>query len=440
MSNEVNMNEIKEQLLKYQKSMEKMYYVSIGILLAYNVFNSSAMAHYFFEWLYGLFGDMPGDLKTLIVDSICMIRYMIIFPALYNLVVEVKNRRMRLLMIGMLLLGWFYAFYWRQYSNTTIFEIMIVVVASDGKDFKRVGYQSIIISGIILILSFALSIAGILPDFIKMRGDFARHAFGMLYCTDLAAHWCYLLLTYLFIKDGKMKWWFYLIVVLLSMVNILFVDARNSLIIVVLACIGSVVYQMASKRKWNISPRVGDLLQWGLVFSYVIFAGLFLILTFAYSKQLVTVLDKIPGFATSITPRLATSRRATMVFPISLFGSPYIQIGDGMGTADFLEIYTFLDDSYISVYVINGIVALLVLLALATYSQVRLKKEGHVLRMFLLALVAMHCFVEHHWTEVGYNIFLVLPFMILPKDYDEGEKRDSEEPPKTDNELEKKIP
>ena len=411
MSKEIKGSDIKEQLLQYRKSMDRLYYISIAILVGYNIFGSSTMSHYFFEWLYGLFGDMPGDLKTLIVETICLIRYLIIFPALYNIIVEVKERKIRIVMVCMLLLGWFYTFYWREFSNTTIFEVMVVMVASYGKDFKKAGYRSIVIAAVILIVSFLLSIAGVLPDFIKMRGDMERHAFGMMYCTDLAAHWCFLLLTCMFIKDGKMKWWFYVGAAILSVLNIVFVDARNSLIIVVLACIGSIVYQSVSKKEVKTASVISNVFQWGLTFSFVILAGLYMILNFAYSQSLVAILEKIPGFSASIIPRLATSRRATMMFPISLFGSPYIQIGDGMGTSEILGIYTFLDDSYISVYVIYGIVGLLLMLSLVTYGQYRLKREGHIFRLFIVSLVAIDCFVEHHWTETGYNIFLLLPFM-----------------------------
>ncbi len=413
MSNTVSGGSVKEQLLSYRKTMDRMYYVSTAILLGYNIFGSSVMSHYFFEWLYGLFGNLPGDLVTLIVETICMVRYLIIFPALYNIAVEVSDRRKKILMAGLLLLGWFYSFYWRQFSSMVFFEITAVMVASYGKDFKKVGIQSILISLVIISVSFVLSIAGILPDFVKMRGDMARHAFGMQYCTDLAAHWCFLLLTYMFIKDGKQGWLFYVAVGILSVLNILLVDGRNSLIIVLLACIGSVVYCSFSKKELHLPEGMKKVFSWILALSYVLLAGVYMALNFAYSRELVSVLEKIPGFAASIVPRLATSRRATMVFPFSLFGSPYIQVGDGGGTADYLGIYTFLDDSYVSVYVLYGIVGLLLMLATSTYAQFRLKKEGQLFRMFLLALVALDCFVEHHWTETGYNVFLFLPFAVI---------------------------
>jgi hypothetical protein len=57
-----------------------------------------------------------------------------------------------------------------------------------------------------------------------------------------------------------------------------------------------------------------------------------------------------------------------------------------------------------------GVVALTVFLGIFTAIQYRLLKAKKTFQMFIVALVAFSCFLEHHMLEVGYNIFMVLLF------------------------------
>ena len=405
---------VREQLDALKKPMDRMYYIFLAILLGYNILGSTTIMNYLYYWFYGALEGMDGDLAGMIVDGVFKLRYLIVIPAIYTIVAEVKEKKTQLLMTGMLVLGWIFAMYWRSTDDMVLFEVMVAAVASYKKDFKKAGYIYVGLAAGIMILAFILCMAGLLPDFIKMRGDMERHSFGTIYCTDLAAHWCFLILAYIFIKDGMLKIYDYIAIAALSVVNILYLDARNSLIIVVTASAGALVYTYIVKKGIKLPEKPVKAVQWLMVFSFILLAGLYILMNYTYSPEMSAALRAIPGFH-SIADRLNTSSNVTRVLPPSLMGRYFIQVGDGMNSAEKLGFYTFLDDSYISVYVMYGIIGLLMMLALSTGTMYKLKREGHGFRLFLIALVALDCFVEHHWTETGYNIFLILPFIMLPE-------------------------
>ncbi len=400
---------VQEMILKYKKPMEKMYYFFLAVILLYAGLSSTPLimmgSAYFVEWL----GDLPEGLPDVLFQMLMNLRFLIVIPAIYTILFEVKSRGKQIMLVLLLALGWFYAYYWRDKNDTVVFEALLLIVASAERDFRKIAKYSIVILSATMLFAFAMYLAGIFPDYTKMRGDKVRHSFGTIYCTDLAAHWGFIILTYVFLKEGRMKWPAYAVMLLLTILNVLFVDGRTAYMCVLAAMAASLLAEVIRRKQRKIPEGLLLCWRWLLCFSFIALAAFYLVLNVTYENDPNAFYNKI-GFLHNLSNRLETSRRVTTVLPFSWFGKYFLQLGDGMGLSEKIGFYTFLDDSYIRVYVMYGVVALTVFLGIFTAIQYRLLKAKKTFQMFIIALVAFSCFLEHHMLEVGYNIFMVLLF------------------------------
>ncbi len=432
-SEKITMETVREQLEKYRKPMDRMYWIFLVFILLYNCLSSTPLISFFTYLLQNAFSGMDPTLQDLLINDIYGLRYLIIIPALYTLIMDVKERKKLIIMVGMLILGWFYALYWRDQNDMLIFEIMLLLVASYQKDFKKIARISMVIASSVMILAFILWAVGFLPDYTIMRGDMVRHSFGTIYCTDLAAHWCFIILTYIFVNDGKIKWYAWAIIAGLMIFNALFLGGRMSLICVALALTGSIVKVLMEKHAFRLQDTVAQIWKYVMLISYVVLAAFYLILNFTYSDSPKWFYNSI-GFLRSLGGRLNTSWRVTQVFPVSAFGNYFIQIGDGFEAREKLGFYTFLDCSYIRVYVMYGVIAFVAAIAVFTAIQYRLMKKNRLFWMFIMAIVALNCFIEHHMLDTGYNIFILLLFASLPGE-DTGKTSDIADKDVTDKNV-----
>ncbi|MCR5128917.1 MAG: hypothetical protein K6B69_12545 [Lachnospiraceae bacterium] len=407
------MKAIAELMEKYKKPMERMFYVFLVFVLLYDRLAATP----FMPWLRYQAGVAMGDMDPALVDllfnSVFNLRFLIVIPAVYTLLFEVKNRRQQILMTALLLLGWFYAFYWRERNDTVVFEALILMVACCGREFKKIARTGMGLSILVLILVFLMSGAGIWPDYIDERNGFSRHAFGTFHCTDLAAQWGYMIFLYVFLKDGLLKWYDYLGILFLTVLNFALVDGRNTYLCVILLLIGCVLHSVNKKKHVELPKLPGKIWTGILTLSFVIMAAVYFILNATYTDSPDVFYNRFGVFG-SLAFRLKVTANVTRVLPFSWFGKYFLQMGAGFGVnAQHTGMYTFLDCSYMRVYVMYGVVAFVLFLLIFTGIQWRLKKEKQFFRMFILAVVALHCFMEHRWIDMAYDLFLLVAFSDL---------------------------
>ena len=308
---------------------------------------------------------------------------------------------------------------------------LVLIVASYGRDFTKIVKTGMVLTLAVLLTVFLMSGAGIWPDYIDVRDGFSRHAFGTFHCTDLAAQWGFLIFLYMFLKNGALKSYDYLVVVVLTVLNFCLVDGRNTYLCVILAAAGCVLSTLGRKKQWRI-PKWAAICGKGiLLFSFCILAAVYFVLNATYTENPEMFYNRF-GFLSSLAFRLRVTSNVTRVLPFSWFGKYFMQMGAGFGVnAQNGGLYTFLDCSYMRVYVMYGVVAFVVFLAIFTAIQLRLLKKKQVFRMFIVAVVALHSFMEHRLIDMAYDLFLLLLFAEIPqtdgKTLEEETKEDGKE-------------
>ncbi len=401
-----------ESLKKYKKQMDRMYYIFLVIILLYEILGSTSLLYYLTVWIAGKMSGMDPALAGLIFQSVVNLRFLIIIPAIYVVVAEARNWGERALLGGMLLLGWIYLFYMREWNDTVMFKAMIMLVASYGKDFRKIAKYSMWVSGSIMFLALVLSLLGIIPEFNMVRNNVVRHSFGTLGPTTFAGHVAAILITLIFIRDWKLKWFDLALLVIMSVLNLLFVDGRAALLEVVLATGAAVCFMFIHRRELAFYQKGGEIIRKILLWSYVILMAGYMWMMVSYNPDPEAFYHKIP-FLSSFEGRISVPHNMLDQLPPSLFGN-YFEKYDSMSyNLEDLYVsgeYTFLDSSYARLYMIYGIVGMLAGVLVFTGIQYRLYKKKQTYRMLLLAIVGFIYVVQRGLFEPGSNILLLLLF------------------------------
>ena len=82
------------------------------------------------------------------------------------------------------------------------FVLCVLIVGMTGRSFKMLLAIAFSIGTAMMAVTFAASQLGIITDLVYEGG---RHSFGIIYCTDCAAHILFLMIIYLFLRLDALK-------------------------------------------------------------------------------------------------------------------------------------------------------------------------------------------------------------------------------------------
>ncbi len=289
---------------------------------------------------------------------------------------------------------------------------------------------------IIVLVTFILSMLGLIEN---NRGN----SFGFIYRTDYACHLLFLFLIFCFYYSGYLSWQGELGIFAMTLINIVFIKGKTSYI-----CMAIVVFvtYLSHYRRINRIPfqeenkiirmifkiiylpivaadkmikligntsvtRIRSIVRVINKYSFIIWAIVMIGLTMMYAYVPVKLFDFIPKSG-SVRARLRLGILGFEQFPIKLFGNRIPQRGAG-GTEGYIPFYYFLDSSYIRMILQSGLIVFTVIVGLMTYIQIRLYKEKMYYNMFILAIVALDCAMEHHIVDFSYNTFALLTWATL---------------------------
>ena len=133
------------------------------------------------------------------------------------------------------------------------------------------------------------------------------------------------------------------------------------------------------------------------------------VLLFTLSIVYINGGDLIEKINLMLHQRLATSSAGLMKYPLNLFGNA-VQLRGFGGTTEMPDYVFMLDDSYVNVALRQGVVMLACIVLLFFRLGKKQAAAGEWSRLFILALVAVHCFFEHHLWDIIYNPFTLAFF------------------------------
>ena len=273
-----------------------------------------------------------------------------------------------------------------------------LIVGAKDIDFDKILKVYLTIGITIMLAAFVASQVGWIENlvFTIYRGDqtLIQNSFGMIYHTDFAAHVFYLSVAAICLAEDKITIGKVINFVLLALFIFDKCAARTSFICLMLMAFVVFIIKVTKKR---IS---GEIIYRLVNCAMFIFAGLFIVLTYMYNP----VEEWIVKLDTTLSGRLGISYQAITEYDYKLFGQNIVEQGWGRG-GEVTE-YFFLDDSYIRIALMYGIVLFFMVLIMFFLSGVKAIQTKRILVLAGIAVIALHSFMEHHLIEIAYNPFL----------------------------------
>lgn len=281
--------------------------------------------------------------------------------------------------------------------------LLILIIGARGISFKKLIKVYAAVTAVLLIITIAAALSGYIENLTYYQeGRRTRYAFGINYPTDFSAILFYLILAWFYIRGKKLKYIELGIAGFLGIFVYWFCDARMNTICIIGASLVFAVHKFFSKKaeKKQKEYRICKPISMLLILSGILCSLVMTGLTMLYSPNnpIIAFIDN------ALSSRLRLGHKGIDIYGFTLWGQNIPMIGLGSTTKD-VDFYFFLDSSYIYNLLQFGLLIAVLLLAAWTMisGKAYIKKEWELL--FILAIIAVQCMVEHHMVSVAFNPF-----------------------------------
>ncbi len=315
-----------------------------------------------------------------------------------------------------LLCGVMFKLSWSSTEYTFLLDILLLSAGAIGIAYKKLLKVGFWIELYVLILAVIGSFSGCITNLVYSSSSGTRHAFGIVYPTDFAAHVVFLILVGWELY-GNVKSIFQIICVSgIGFFMYYYTSAKCSTIVLILfiLCLlfcfireyfsssDSITKQKNSKNK-PLYLRKGG--YYPLIYATPLCAFLIIGFTFFYNSE-ITWMSQLN---TLLSNRLSLGRDAMDNYGIQMLGTPFALIGFGGGIETRYD-YNFVDSSFVLIMVRYGLIILLPVCCQYVRICKAAVKNQHKKLIIILILISIHCMIEHHLLEPAYNLLSIFTF------------------------------
>ena len=273
-------------------------------------------------------------------------------------------------------------------------------------DYRRILKTWLIAVGGALVVTVVAALAGGIENIVYFR-DGLRSSWGVKYPTDLATLALFLLVM-LWVTCRRLPDWAMLPIGAAAVALISFVTLSRNALLCGALFLCAVAWRWLEEAVLSKRPG-GRRLQKGadvfLTLSFPLFAAATYLVVFLYARGL-PVGQRLDDL---LSGRLEQCLDGVRNYGVRPFGQPFEMIGNGFSVFPQLNV-NFIDSSYVLIPLRYGWVLLIALGALWGWTIHRALRRGDRRLALAMGLIAFHSILEHHFTEVHYNILLAMPF------------------------------
>ena len=302
------------------------------------------------------------------------------------------------------------AIYYMVYRSDKYQFLLYLAVLTVGLidiDYRRIIKVYLATTGVVYCTAVLAGTTGAITNYVyASSGRGLRSAWGICYPTDFASKGLFLLVM-LWVVWKKLPDWAMLILcaAFIWMARVIAFSWNSTICGAVFLC--AILYCILERQVIDRHRGLGwmkrgtELLE-TIAFPLCALAMFGLMLIYARGMNAGYRLDNL------LSRRLELGVGAWKEHGLSLFGTPFKQVGNGFSTMPPAN-YSFIDSSYPLILIRYGAVMFLATCAIwgnMARQAIRCKDRRLLLA---LGIIAIHSFTEHHFTEVRYNILLAMP-------------------------------
>ncbi len=277
-------------------------------------------------------------------------------------------------------------------------------------DYKRILKLFVFVVGGVILSAALCSIAGMIKNLVYWdwnRG--IRSAWGIDYCTDMAAYYVFLCLAAWVAWDHIPDRWFLVPAGVSLLISSIIVQSKTSdLCLLLLMAILVVNSIFGSESRNGFTLRSKNIFDHLCSLTFPVLSGVMLLLLWKYIRGDAFAI-RIDG---PLNGRLAFASAGYESYGIHAFGSNISFVGFGREVTSS-EGYNYIDSSYHQLILCYGLVPFLMMCVLWPVMTLSGAKRGDRRLSIALAIIAVHSMIEQRFLALDYNIFIILPFSIL---------------------------
>lgn len=400
--------------LKKLQIPEQMISFLLIVLIVTEMLKTTAIASIEIQNLYLLLSQIALSVAEIILLCNTLKELLLINEQSFEVRKDYYAKIIKALIPLLLLLISCIVFYARQ--NTDAEGVMVLITLAGilkDYDYKKLLRIVFVSEAAIVVLMLVLSLLGVVTNF-------GGNAFGFIYRTDYAAHLLFLILIYCMYYSTKYLGLELIVSAVFAMIDLMFIKGKTAFMCVALIMLVNGMLLVFKRYKGNsFIEKMRRIAGYIMLPSFLV-AAAFSVIASALFKYRTDAMDNIVAKVSTLRARLILGYVGFEQFEIKLFGNDIFQNGWG-GKTKSDGYYFYLDNSYVRMLLLNGIIVFLLFIGIMTYLQVGLHKKGMYYEMFLLTVVAINCIMEHHLMNASYNAFALLIFANL--DSKESEDR-----------------
>lgn len=303
---------------------------------------------------------------------------------------------------------------WRDATDSrTVFLFIVIILASRTRSLKAILKIALYSGTFWLLISFIGSKIGWIEDLVYSGG---RHSFGIIYCTDLACHIFFVLVTLCLLREGKLKIYDYAVLIFANIANILWIRGKVCAVCLFLLLLGMLWNQfviplfsgLGSKKYYRAARNTICIL---LIALPVLLALMSILLSYFYTDDPGVFYNKYPIMHT-LQLRYEMGCEAFDIYDIKNYGVGIAEQGYGSSTTP-PDFYFVLDISYIKILFSFGRVPFLIFTGLLVNTGIRAFREKRSYLLILMAIVAIDAAVEHHLSDISYDSLILASMALL---------------------------
>jgi len=267
--------------------------------------------------------------------------------------------------------------------------------------FDRIARLTIWISLIsVAVIAFCAEM-GWITNVISITGDRIRDYLGFRYALFASNILCNVTFLCVYLWKDKINWWGFAGILLANFVIYYMTDSRIALILALLA-LGMSVLMKFRPGIFYYHRGIRKAMSW----SYVVWAivGIPLMMLYTSRSKLWIKFDELLSFRVSF-PAKAYHKVGFHLLP----DKDFVMIGGGLDLDGSLysNAYNYIDNLYLQILLLYGIILLVLYLVLNTAIMRKLvdrEPRGYLLMLF--SMLALQAFIQDSWWFLWYNTFL----------------------------------
>lgn len=296
----------------------------------------------------------------------------------------------------------------RIYSGYRVLgDIILLMIALKGVSREKILRVFFITVSILLMITVVAAQNGLIENLVYYTAEGKeRNSFGVCYPTDFAAYVFWLGLTWVSLKNEKIKF-FEIIGIALAGVGLLkWCSARTSALCLFGTAFGTFILRMRMEIPKKKSDKNNFFSKWlcGLPPLVILGSASFSVLLSYFFRWENLWMSKLNDI---LNMRLAFGRTAFDTYNVKWFGQYIAMLGNGGSSLpDLRGKYFFLDSAWLSMLLCYGIVIFTCMLLMYLFGSYKAMKKKQYFSVLAFMIIAVNAIMEHHLMEICYNPFL----------------------------------